>query len=188
MTRSTSVELAAAAVIGVAAAGLSLYLLPDLRGALGAALALTMIAIAAIDARHFIIPDVLSALALALGLIHATLDPWQPLIESLGLALLRGAVLAACFFALRAVYFRIRGREGIGLGDVKLAGVAGVWLDWTTIPIAIEIAALGAIVVYLLAQLMRGRPVAALARLPFGLFLAPAIWLGWIIETAWLMT
>ena len=173
-------------IIAVAAVGLSLYLVPGGRGAFGAALALVMIAIAVIDARHFIIPDVLSAVALALGLVHAALDPWQTLLEGLGLALLRGVVLAACLFALRALYFRIRGREGIGLGDVKLAGVAGVWLDWTTIPIAIEIAALAALVVYLVGQLMRGRPIAALARLPFGLFLAPAIWLGWVIETIWL--
>ena len=174
------------AIIAIAAAAASFLVMPDARGALAAGLALVMIAIAAVDARHFIIPDALSATALLLGLVYAALDPWQSVLESLEMALLRGVVLAACFFALRALYFRIRGREGIGLGDVKLAGVAGVWLDWTTIPIAIEIAALAALAVYLVGQLMRGRPIAALARLPFGLFLAPAIWLGWLIDTVWL--
>lgn len=186
MNLRTSFELAAVAIVAVAAAAASLILVPGAHGALGAGLALVMVAIAAVDARRFIIPDVLSAAALALGLVHAALDPWQTPVEGLGLALLRGAVLAACFFALRAVYFRIRGREGIGLGDVKLAGVAGVWLDWTTMPVAIEIAALAALAVYLVGRLMSGRPIAALARLPFGLFLAPAIWLGWLIENAWL--
>jgi len=30
-------------------------------------------------------------------------------------------------------YQRLRGREGIGLGYAKLAGAAGVWLDWPSI-------------------------------------------------------
>ena len=51
--------------------------------------------------------------------------------EAVGIALLRGAVLALLFLGLRALYRRLRGRDGIGLGDVKLAGVAGAWLDWT---------------------------------------------------------
>ena len=58
------------------------------------------------------------------------------------MALLRGAVLALLFLGLRVLYRRVRGRDGIGLGDVKLAGVVGAWLGWVTIPIAVEIAAL----------------------------------------------
>src|SRR5262249_9639211 len=98
-----------------------------------------------------------------------------------GAAMLRAAVLAACFFAIRELYYRIRGREGIGLGDVKLAAAAGAWLDWTAIPIAIEIAALTALATIALRQLVRGRPLRATGRLPFGLFFAPAIWLGWLL-------
>jgi len=65
------------------------------------------------------------------------------------------------------------------LGDVKLAGVAGAWLDWLTIPIAVEIAAVAALAAYV----MRGRSVDPMTRLPFGLFFAPGIWLGWLIDT-----
>ena len=39
-----------------------------------------------------------------------------------------------------------RGRRGLGMGDVKLAAVAGVWLDWFTIVAVIEFAALAALV------------------------------------------
>ena len=145
-----------------------------------------MLAIAVVDARRFIIPDGLSATALALAVVNAGLeawaDGWSAVFASVGAALLRGAVLAAVFLALRALYHRVRGREGIGLGDVKLAGVAGAWLDWTTIPVAVEIAALAALAVYVARQLAGGRALSGTARLPFGLFLAPALWLGWLLE------
>ena len=82
-----------------------------------------------------------SLAALALGLVHAAIAQPDGIGEALAIAALRGAVTAAAFFGLWALYRRLRGREGIGLGDVKLAGVAGAWLDWPSIPIAVEIAA-----------------------------------------------
>jgi leader peptidase (prepilin peptidase)/N-methyltransferase len=97
-------------------------------------------------------------------------------------AALRGATLALLFLALREAYRRLRGREGIGLGDVKLAGVAGVWLDWLTIPLAVEAAALVALASYVVAKIIQRQPLSGTIRLPFGLFLAPAIWAGWLFE------
>ena len=178
--------LVAVCIVAIAAAVVSLAAAPGLAGALGAALAVDVIAIAAIDARRFIIPDELTLAALVLGLANASLDAWpdgwSAVGASIGAALLRGVVLAGAFFALRALYARLRGREGIGLGDVKLAGAAGVWLAWTTIPVAIEIAALAALAVYVARQVAGGRMMSATARMPFGLFLAPAIWIGWLLE------
>lgn len=178
--------IAALAIAAIASALVSLLAAPGLAGMLGAALALDVLAIAWIDAHHFIIPDELTLGALVLGLANAALDAWPDawsvVFAAMGEALLRGVVLAGAFFALRAVYSRLRGREGIGLGDVKLAGAGGVWLAWTTIPVAIEIAALGALTVYVVRQVAGGRVMSATARMPFGLFLAPAIWLGWLLE------
>jgi leader peptidase (prepilin peptidase)/N-methyltransferase len=163
-----------------------LVVAPGFAGVLGAALAVDVVAIAAIDARYFIIPDELTLAAFVLGIVKAGLDAWPDdwsiVLQTIGLAVLRGAVLAGCFFALRALYARVRGREGIGLGDVKLAGAGGVWLAWTTIPVAIEIAALAALAVYVVRQFAGGKMMSATARMPFGLFLAPAIWLGWLLE------
>jgi len=178
--------IAALGAVAAAAVIVSVTVAPGLAGLLGAALALDVIAIAAIDARRFIIPDELTLAALVLGIANAGLEAWpegwSAVFSSIGAALLRGAVLAGCFFALRALYARLRGREGIGLGDVKLAGAGGVWLAWSTIPVAIEIAALAALAVYVVRQLAGGRVMSATARMPFGLFLAPAIWLGWLLE------
>jgi leader peptidase (prepilin peptidase)/N-methyltransferase len=87
------------------------------------------------------------------------------------------------FLGLRVAYRGLRGREGIGLGDVKLAVVAGAWLSWLTIPIAVELAALAGLATYLVRRYWLGRALQMHSRLPFGLFFAPAIWLGWLLET-----
>ena len=71
----------------------------------------------------------------------------------------------------------------MGFGDVKLAAVAGVWLDWAFLPVAIEIAALSALAVALYAR-FRDHGFDPKARLPFGAFFAPAIWICWVL-TAW---
>jgi len=109
----------------------SLFFLPNAQGIVGASLAVLMIAIAFVDARRFIIPDELTAAAMALGFLHAALQASGSIVEALANAALRGAILAFAFLTLRILYRRLRGRDGIGLGDVKLAGVAGVWVDWS---------------------------------------------------------
>jgi leader peptidase (prepilin peptidase) / N-methyltransferase len=176
-------EDATIVIAAIATAGASMIVVPGARGVAGAGLACLMIAIAAVDARRFIIPDELTAAALALGLVHAAIGRPDGIGGALAIAALRGAIMAASFFGLWALYRRLRGREGIGLGDVKLAGVAGVWLDWPTIPVAVEIAALAALAVCLVRWLAFGRTISATTRLPFGLFLAPAIWIAWLGET-----
>jgi leader peptidase (prepilin peptidase)/N-methyltransferase len=167
------------ALIAVAA---SLKAVPGPAGYLGAALALVMLAIALIDARWFIIPDQLSAAGFALGLINAAVIAPQEMGQVAAIAFARGAVLALLFYALRALYRRLRGRQGIGLGDVKLAAVAGAWLDWTTMPIAVEIAALAALGVISVRYYASGRRLDAALKFPFGLFLAPSIWVCWLLE------
>jgi len=181
----TGGELAVAAVAALGVTAVSIYSAHGLAGAMGAGLGLIMLAIAVIDARHFIIPDPLNAAAFALGLAQAMVlngqERWMALIE----AGLRAAILAALFLLLRAGYARLRGRDGIGLGDVKLAAVAGAWLDWLVMPLAIEIAAVSALAAYLFHHVLRKRAMRATARLPFGLFFAPAIWMGWLLQVTW---
>jgi leader peptidase (prepilin peptidase)/N-methyltransferase len=175
-------DVAGLAVLALAMAGASIWAAPGLPGFLGAGLALIALAIALIDARSFIIPDQLSAAGFVLALVNAAVAAPHAITAAVAVAVLRAAVLALCFVALRALYRGVRGREGIGLGDVKLAGVAGAWLGWLTIPIAIEIAALAALAVYALRRHAGGRPLDAAAKFPFGLFLAPSIWICWLLE------
>jgi len=179
--RERPLAVCAIVAAAIAACAVSLAAAPGLPGWFGAALALLTIAIAVIDARWFIIPNELSAAAFALALLYAGATEPEPL-QAVLFAALRGAVLALLFLALREGYRRLRGRDGIGLGDVKLAGVAGAWLGWLAMPIAIEIAALAAIAAFAVRHYAAGRPLDAALRFPFGLFLAPSIWLGWLIE------
>jgi leader peptidase (prepilin peptidase)/N-methyltransferase len=97
---------------------------------------------------------------------------------------LRAAAAALPLLALMLLYEWWRGRPGLGLGDVKLAAVAGAWLDWFTIVGVIEAAALAALTAYGVWRYVLRRPVVATTPLPFGLFLAPAIWAGWLAQMA----
>ena len=94
----------------------------------------------------------------------------------------RAASFALPLLALMAGYRHWRGRDGLVLGDIKLAAVAGAWLGWVTIFAVLELATLAAIAAYLVRAFARRRPLRGAAFLPFGAFLVPAIWLGWLAE------
>jgi leader peptidase (prepilin peptidase) / N-methyltransferase len=179
LARSGALE---ASLIGAAGAGAvltSIAVAPGWSGAAGALLAGLMLAIAVIDHRRMIIPDELNALAFIVGLVAAGAASTGAILQ----ALIRASLMFVLFCAFRAVYRTLRGMEGMGFGDVKLAAVAGVWLDWASLPIAVEIAALAALAAALYARL-RGNEFDAKTRLPFGAFFAPAIWICWML-TAW---
>jgi leader peptidase (prepilin peptidase) / N-methyltransferase len=177
-------------LVAIASISASLAAAPGALGVLGAALALLMMTIAVIDWRSFIIPDPLTLASLVLALVHAAAQEpaGEPdaMLRAVAIATMRGAVLALVFLIIRNAYARIRGRQGLGLGDVKLAGVAGAWLGWSMLPVAIDVAAFAALSAYLLRQFVFGRPLRATNRVPFGLFFAPAIWLCWLLETMFL--
>jgi leader peptidase (prepilin peptidase)/N-methyltransferase len=83
---------------------------------------------------------------------------------------------AAVLLLVRWGYARLRDREGLGFGDVKLAAGIGAWLPLDAIPVCFALAASSALVAVLMAH-VRGRRMDAATRLPFGAFLCPALWL-----------
>ena len=146
-------------------------------------LALIMALITLTDLKHFIIPNALSFPAVPLGIVaniavfHA--DDWMAgLTESL-----LGAVLAGgSFYLLRAVWFRLRGYEGLGLGDVKLAAVAGAWLGPALLPSACLAAALAGLAAVIIMAILPGRRVVMTDHIPFGSFIAPVVLLFWVLR------
>jgi leader peptidase (prepilin peptidase)/N-methyltransferase len=171
----------------IAAVAASIAAKPDIEGCFGAGLALLMLAIARHDARHLIIPNHLTAASFVLGL--ASVAAAEPLFiaAAVGGALLRAAIAFAVFLAIKLGYRWWRGVEGIGMGDVKLAAAAGVWLDWLPLAVAVEMAVLAALAGYMLRQIIKRRPLRATGALPFGLYLAPSIWLGWLLQSTLLV-
>lgn len=169
-------------VLAVVMAVVSLLSAPDFAGILGAILGVVLLMIAVIDWQYFIIPNALSAAGVSLAMVHAAVQGPGTMLASIGLAVMRAVTFAAVLLAIRYAYQRVRGCEGIGLGDVKLAGVAGAWLDWSVMPVSIEIAACAALSTYLFRQLALGQPAQATTRLPFGTFFAPAIWACWVLQ------
>ena len=160
----------------------SLLTAPGPDGLCGAVLAALMLATAITDADRYIIPNELTAAAAALALLRAgTVGPdagWEGVLWAAG----RGAAVALPLLALMEGYRRWRGRDGLGLGDIKLAAAAGAWLGWVMIFAVLELATLAAIAAYLVSAALRKHPLRGTAFLPFGAFLAPAIWLGWLAE------
>lgn len=138
-------------------------------------LGLTLLALVAWDLAHYRLPDALTYPLLAAGLATAALiDPAR-----LPHHLIGAAVGFLSFAALRALYFRLRGREGIGLGDAKLLAALGAWLTWDGLASVVLIACAAAFAVTT-GRALAGRPVTWSHRLPFGAYLALGGWLVWL--------
>ena len=130
-----------------------------------------LLALGWIDARTRLLPDVLTLPLLALGLMAtAWLSP-----EDIAEHALAAAVGVTSFLAVAAAYRRLRGQDGLGMGDAKLLGVAGAWLGLAALPRVVFAAALLGILAAG-AWRLSGRPIAATTAIPFGPFLALAIW------------
>lgn len=140
------------------------------------ALGWVLLALAVIDFREEWLPDVLTLPLLAAGLlVNGLADP----------ASLPGCAIGAAagyfvFAAIRFLYRRWRGRDGLGLGDAKLLAAAGAWLSWESLPSVVLIAAVIGLVMALIAAWRGGQHMALDQRLPFGPALCAAIWLVWL--------
>jgi leader peptidase (prepilin peptidase)/N-methyltransferase len=164
-------------------AAVSLYALPPPISIFAALVALIAIFIAVVDLEYFVIPDAANVALLVVGLALAVFEaPPGATLVSIGEALARGLVAGGALLLLRFAYLRLAGVEGLGLGDAKLAAAGGLLLDWPTLPIALLIAAVaGLLAIGVRALTARKMPDRA-AEIPFGAFLAPAIWLAFLLE------
>jgi leader peptidase (prepilin peptidase)/N-methyltransferase len=155
--------------------------------AFAALLALAVAVVAAFDLDRYMIPDSANAAifagGLALCLLEAPAGPLDGLLD----VLLRATVAGGFFWLLGWAYHRLRGVLGIGLGDVKLAAAAAPWLGWDLMPLALEMAAIAAIVAVGVTALRRRESVHGGLALPFGAFLAPAVWATFVADRGGLL-
>ena len=134
-----------------------------------------LLALGWIDWRHTILPDALTLPLIVIGLaVAGVLEPerlWDPLL---------GVVFGyAGLWAVAWVYRRLRGREGLGLGDAKLLAAAGAWVGVTGLPSVLAGAAVAALAAAV-GMMLAGRRLDRYSALPFGPFLAAATWLVWL--------
>ncbi len=157
---------------------------PTAEGLAALVFCLVLLVAALTDIKSMLVPDVvvLPALALALGL-----SPWLPgpgLAEALGGALFIGGGM----WGLALLYHRLRGVEGLGLGDVKLGALLGAYLGPLAGGLALGLGATAGMIFYLALQ-AAGR-VGWQSRLPFAPFMAlggGALALARQPLTAWLL-
>jgi len=164
-------------------AAVSLYVLPTPISVVAALIAIIAVFIAVVDLEHFIIPDAANAALVVVGLGLVVLEaPPGATLASVGDALARAVVGGGALLLLRFAYLRLAGIEGLGLGDAKLAAAGGLLLDWPTLPIALLIASVGGLLAIGARSLSARTMPDRAAEIPFGAFLAPAIWLAFVLE------
>jgi leader peptidase (prepilin peptidase) / N-methyltransferase len=134
-----------------------------------------------IDLEHRIIPDEITLGGAALGLLLPFL-PWRagPELPPRFLDALAGLCLGGGLLYLVAFsYEKLKGREGMGLGDVKLMAMLGALLGWKLVlPILLWSSLIGSVVGLALIVLSRkGRHYP----IPFGPFIA----LGALLSLVW---
>lgn len=171
--RSHPLTEIAAAAIGATSFAIAVDPLQALAGAIFGWL---LLALALLDARHFWLPDWLT-LALALAGLIAGIAGTPPVLAD---RLIGGAAAFLLFAGIRHGYRLLRHRDGMGGGDVKLFGAIGLWLGWRILPVVLLGAALAGLL-WILIQLVRGRPMTGASHVPFGSCLALAAWGGWVV-------
>ena len=134
--------------------------------------------LALIDLRHHLLPDrvVLPSLGIGVVLLGAAAlghGSWP----ALGRGLLAGAALFGVFLVLALI-----SPAGLGMGDVKLAALVGLYLGWLGWNAVVLGAAAGFVVQAVLALvLLLTRRIGLRGELPFGpaMLLGAAVVIGW---------
>ncbi|AUC99063.1 hypothetical protein CWS35_36075 [Bradyrhizobium sp. SK17] len=133
-------------------------------------------AICAIDARYGIIPDSMVVALLAGGVVQTIA------IEPLELLWQRGAGAALVLltvYVLQAGYRRLRGHDGLGLGDVKFLGASVFWVGIESVPQLLVVAVLSAFTSLIILKL-EGHELHGKQAISFGPHLAIGLWWTWV--------
>jgi leader peptidase (prepilin peptidase)/N-methyltransferase len=130
-----------------------------------------LLIISFIDLRHLIIPDKISIPFTLVGLLVRLVSekfhqPAALLLDSfLGILLGAGVLLL-----VGKTYEWIQKREGIGLGDVKLAGMIGAFLGWKAVLVVFVLASILGSLVGIVMMIFFKRGLRS--QIPFGPFLS----------------
>ncbi|PYR61484.1 MAG: hypothetical protein DMF85_02120 [Acidobacteria bacterium] len=130
-----------------------------------------LIVLFAIDLEHFILPDLITIPGIFVGLVCAFGLRPGPTDAAIG-GLVGAGVLLLLFFA----WVLFRGVEPLGLGDVKMMAMVGVFLGWKLTVLTLVLGSfLGSLVGVLVLLTGRGN---MRSQLPFGTFLSLAAFIA----------
>lgn len=127
----------------------------------------SLIAVAFIDLHHQIIPDVVSIPGILAG-VALSFFPFSPLswIDSL-----IGVAAGGGFLLVVALAFeKMTGRQGMGMGDVKMLAMIGAWMGWRALLFIVLLSSITGSLIGGAMLLLNRQGVRA--RIPFGPFLA----------------
>jgi leader peptidase (prepilin peptidase)/N-methyltransferase len=117
------------------------------------------------DLQHKILPNVITLPGIVVGFVCSVFLPPGWMSSLIGVAVGGGFLLA-----IAEAYYRIRGQEGLGMGDVKLLAMIGAFLGWKLVLLTLVFASFtGSLAGGVLIASGRGNMKYAL---PFGTFLA----------------
>ncbi len=170
-----------ALILAAGCMAVSFLMLEPPIAAISCVLGWTLLAIAVIDFREFIIPDLVSLPSIPAGLLAsaASKNETANVILEHAFAAALGATL---LYVTRRLYSAWRKREGLGLGDVKLAAVAGAWTGIPGLGHVLLLACILAILYVLFIHLHDLRSIRGSTAIAFGVFLAPSIWIVWCVS------
>ena len=157
-----------------------------------------LIALVFSDLEERILPDEFTIGGAILGLgfaffVHLDWGPMALLVSSLGNPALISAfesafsalVCAGALWLVAVLYERVRHREGLGLGDVKMVALIGAFLGLQAALLTLIVASLLGAVVGLLYIWITGKD-ASTYELPFGTFLGiAALGVGFSVDVIW---
>lgn len=140
-----------------------------------AVLGFVLVLLSAIDIHEYRLPDLLTLPLTALGIVLVPLLGW----DDTWARILAAAVGFLSFWLVSVIFRRVRGYDGLGLGDAKLLAAAGAWVGIEGLASVVLLACLAALAFAGAAHLL-GRGIGRETRIPFGPFLGLATWLVWL--------
>ena len=133
--------------------------------------------LAAMDAETMLLPDAFTLPGIALGVIYSTAicsGGWVDRLRCGGIAVGWAVCAAAVMLGIRGLYWLVRRREGMGLGDAKLLAMITAWLGPTNAVLTLFLAVVSGAVYGILWVSLRKRRRGAPAQVPLGSFLCAA--------------
>ena len=143
-----------------------------------------LIVVTFIDIDYYIIPDVISFPGMAIGFLAAACNQlWiflyqgrplfsAPIVPDIPQTLWGLLAGGGFLYAVSELYLLSRGKEGLGLGDVKLLAATGLFFGWQAALYTIFIGSIIGSVLGVLQLLVQGQKLSR--PLPFGPYLAAA--------------